>query len=165
MGLKFISSGIKIAMNGRFFECAVHAFDLPICPGVVGFGEPMFNAIGHTNPVEQMSKRTGLVRQVRELDTVVGQDDVNAIGNMCDECLEEGNRVHPRRPWIQPSKGELGGAVNGDEQRAFSFGGRDLRNVDVKEADGILLELLPFWLVSLHIWQTTNPMTLQTAMQ
>ncbi len=160
MGLKFISSGIKIAMNGRFFERAVHAFDLPICPGVVGFGEPMFNAIGQTNPVEQMSKRTGLMRQVRELDTVVGQNRVNTIRNLRDERLEKGDRVSACRPWVEPGEDPLRGAVDGDKQGTFALGCGHLGDVDMKETDGVLLEPFLFGLVAFHIGQATDPVTL-----
>lgn len=62
------------------------------------------------------------------------------------------------------SNGELGSAVDANEQVELPFAGLHLRDIDVKEADGVALELLPLWLVTLNIWRTRNAVTLQAPM-
>jgi hypothetical protein len=39
------------------------------------------------------------------------------------------------------------------------------RAVDVKIADWVAFEFLPFRFIALHVWQTRNAVPLQTAMQ
>jgi hypothetical protein len=56
--------------------------------------------------------------------------------------------------------GELGCAVNTDEQVELSLGGLNFSNVDVEEADGVALELLAPRLVAFDIRQARDAMTL-----
>jgi hypothetical protein len=65
-------------------------------------------------------------------------------------------RVERRRTW-RP--------VDADEEVELSFGGLHLGDVDVKEPDGVALELLPLGLVALDIRQPRDAMALQAAMQ
>jgi len=69
------------------------------------------------------------------------------------------------RPRIHTSKDQLRGTVDGDKQIAFAFRARYLGDVDVKEANGVLLERFLFGLLALNIGQAADPMPLQTAMQ
>jgi hypothetical protein len=43
---------VVIAPDGRLLECAVHPLDLTIGPGVVGFGEPMLDAMEPVGAIE-----------------------------------------------------------------------------------------------------------------
>ncbi len=63
------------------------------------------------------------------------------------------------------SDGELGRPVDADEQVKFPFASLHLRDIDVKEADGVARELLPLGLVTLEIWQPRDAMSLQASMQ
>ncbi len=47
--------------------------------------------------------------------------------------------------------GKLACAVNAHEYIELAFSGLDLGNVDMKEADGVALELLTLWFVTFHI--------------
>lgn len=40
-----IVSIVVVALDGRFLDRAVHAFDLAIGPGMLDLGQPMFDAI------------------------------------------------------------------------------------------------------------------------
>lgn len=63
------------------------------------------------------------------------------------------------------SDGELGGPVDTDEEKEIAFGRLHFGDVDVKEADGVALELLPLGFVALDIRKTRDAVTLQAAMQ
>ncbi len=63
------------------------------------------------------------------------------------------------------SDGELAAAVDPDEEKELSLSGLHLGDVDVKEPDGVALELLPPGLVSLDIRQARNAMTLKAPVQ
>jgi hypothetical protein len=62
---------------------------------MVGLGQTVADAMAKTDAIEGMStpssrKPSTVLRQIGELDSVVGEHGVNAIRNGCDECFEEG---------------------------------------------------------------------------
>ena len=63
------------------------------------------------------------------------------------------------------SDGELGSAVDTDEEKELALGRLHLRDVDVEEPDGVALELLPLGLVARDIRKTRDAVPLQAAMQ
>lgn len=73
--------------------------------------------------------------------------------------------MHPCSTGVEAGKSELGGAVDGNKQPAFALCRCHLSNVDMKEANRILLKLLSFRFLALHIWQAADPMTLQAAVK
>ena len=66
---------------------------------------------------------------------------------------------------MQLDEGELGGAVDGDEQVELAFFGPHLGDVDVEVADRVALELLLRRLVALDLRQPADAVALQAAMQ
>lgn len=63
------------------------------------------------------------------------------------------------------SDGELGCAVNANEQIQLALGGLHLGDVELEEADGVAFELLALRLVAFDIRQARDTVTLQTAVQ
>lgn len=61
--------------------------------------------------------------------------------------------------------GKLACAINACEQVELAFSSLNLGDVYVEETDRIALELLTLWLVTLHIRQPRDAMTLEAAMQ
>jgi hypothetical protein len=59
--------------------------------------------------------------QWRELDAIIGQDRMDAIGNNIDQCLKECPCSHGCCPILQTHEGKLAGPVYGDER--FEHGG------------------------------------------
>ena len=85
---------IMKALDGCFFDGPVHPLDLPIGPGMVDFGEPMLDAfsrqrISNMWVANLRGWSVGVAGRQAELDAVVGQDDVDVVGNRCNECREE----------------------------------------------------------------------------
>jgi len=137
---------------------------------VIDPGEAVFDAIllaAHLEHVgdEPCCGAIGVTRWQAELDAIVRQDRVDLVGHCLDESGEEGRGGDAVGLVHQPDEGELAGPVDGNEEIELSFGGLHLGDVDVEEADGIGLEFLFGRSLPLHLGQTGNPVTLQTAMQ
>ena len=160
---------IMVFFDCRFLQSAVHSLDLAVCPGVVRLGQPVLDAMLVADPVEQVNAvsrgRAGAVPgQIGELDSVVGENRVDPVGNDLDERLQESRRDFPGCLLAQLGMGELAGPVDGDEQIEPAFLGTNLGNINVEIADGIRLEPL-LRSVPRHIRQPAHAVTLQTAVQ
>ncbi len=161
---------VEVALHGGLFDGSVHALDLPVGPGMIGFGESVFDPMKETEPVEWMTTEAGgwplpVLRQIGKLDAVVGEHGVDAIRNCFHEGFEErGGRSHISS-FDEFNDDELRGAVDGHEQIELTLGGSHLCQVDVEEADRIGVELLPAGPIALNLRQTTDAVTLQTSMK
>jgi hypothetical protein len=85
---------VMVAFDRCLLQGAIHAFDLAVDPRVVRLGQPVLDAIGIVKHVEHvgtpMSGRPDTVlRQIGELDAVIGEHRVDFIGNGFDKGLEE----------------------------------------------------------------------------
>ena len=76
---------IVILFHGGVFERAVHAFDLAIRPGMIGFGQPMVDAMPLTDAIKDMLKGILIALPVGELDAIIGQYGVDLVGYNGDE--------------------------------------------------------------------------------
>ena len=63
------------------------------------------------------------------------------------------------------SGSELGSSVDAVEHIDFFVGGLNCSNVDVEEADGVVLKILAFELVAFAIRQAREAMTMQLPVQ
>src|SRR5579864_6102487 len=161
---------VVVALDGRFLEGAVHPLDLPIGPGVVGFGQAVFDAACSTDLLEGVEAVAGDLavadaRQVGELEAVVGQHGVNPIRHPRDQVSQEACSGRPIGLLMQGNEGELGGAVDRHEEVELALLGTNLSNVDVEIADRVGLELALGWCVVVDLRQTRDPVTMQAAMQ
>ncbi len=95
---------------------------------------------------------------------VVGEDRLDAIGHRLDQATEEVGGDAAGRLLVQLRKGKLRGTVDGDEEVMLAVLGAQLGDVDVKVADGVILEGL-LRLIALHLGQATDVVALEAAMQ
>src|SRR5258708_25237446 len=157
---------IEEAFDGGFLDGAVHAFDLSVGPGMVGLGQTVADAMTKTGAIEGVStpscrKPSTILRQIGELDSVVGEHSVDAIGNCPNECFEEGcGRLHIGL-FKEFDHSELRGPVDGHEEVEFAFGRSHFRQIDMEEADRIAVELLPPGLVAFHLGRPADAMAFQ----
>src|ERR671924_2248286 len=79
MCLQVLMGLIVVLPHRRSLERTVHAFDLAIGPGLVGFGEPMGHAMLLTDAIEDMVEGILIARTVSELDAVIGQHGVELV--------------------------------------------------------------------------------------
>ena len=78
---------------------------------------------------------------------------MDLIGHGLEQVLQELARCLSVSGGHELSDGELGRPVDADEQVKLALGGLHLGNVDVKETDGVAIELLPLRLVAFDIWR------------
>lgn len=144
---------VMVALDGRLLEGPVHALDLAIGPRVVWLGEPMLDVVRPADLVEavdavQGSRASTVLRQLGELDAVVGQDDVQAVRTSFDERLQEGAGHGPISAFVQLGEGVFGCPVDGHPKVPFAFAGANFRDVDMEEADRVGFEGLLAGLVA-----------------
>jgi hypothetical protein len=86
---------VVIATDGGVFDGAIHTFDLAVGPGMVWLGQPVFNSMAFTDAIERAPPEHGrrplsVLRQIGELDAVIGEHGVYVVGNCLDKGFEEG---------------------------------------------------------------------------
>src|ERR1700679_2924561 len=77
---------VEVSLHRSVLDGSIHAFDLPVCPWMVGLGEAVFDSMNEAEPVEGVSAEAcgwplAVLRQVGELDTVIGEHGMDVIGN------------------------------------------------------------------------------------
>lgn len=165
MLLKLLAGIVVIAVNRDVFQRPVHASHLAIRPRMIGLGQAVLNAMCSSDTVKHMLEGVLLMRLVGELNAVVRQNCVDTIGHCGNQPLQKSSSDGPRHSFMQLSKHELGGTVDGHEQVENALFRSQLRNVDVKVTDRVALEaLLLRWAVR-YLWQPADPVPLQTAVQ
>jgi len=167
------------AFDRCFLDSAVHALDLAVGPWVLGLGEAMIDVVLRASefkgvraedlvPLEHgldLGRSPAIAAGLGEVRSIVGQDDVDFVGNGFDKGSEEVCRNAPRRLLVQLGEGKLRSPVDGHEEIKLAFLGTDLGDVDVEIADRIVLELLLGRLVPFYFRQAADAVALQAAMQ
>ena len=159
---------IVVPFYGGILDRAVHSLDLSICPWMVGFGQSMFNPVRLADHVEaHLSGIDGIAISglLCELDAVIRQNGVDFVGHNFQHELQKFPSSASVRCFGELGDGELAGAVNGNEQMQLPLCCLNLSDINVKEADWITLEPLPRRLVTAHVRQARDAMTLQAAVQ
>ena len=96
---QLVMTVVVIALDGRFLDGSVHAFYLPVGPGMIRFCQPMFDAVQQTDPVKGMSAKAGgwplaVLWQIGELDSVIGEHGMDAVWDRFDKGLKKGGGSH-----------------------------------------------------------------------
>jgi hypothetical protein len=152
----------------RVFDRSVHPLDLAVSPWVVGLGQSVLYAVGFTNHVEARRSRMDGVEVpglLGEMNAIVGQDCMDVIGRGFEHVLQELPGSHSVSLCNELSDGELGRSVNSYKEIEPALSSLHLGNIDVEEADGVVLDLLMNRFVVLNIRQARDAVPLNTAMQ
>jgi hypothetical protein len=80
MLFQVVMSLVVILFHGGVFERAVHAFHLAIRPEMVGFGQPMGNAMLTTDTIKDTVRSVSVALPIGELDTIIDQHGVDLVG-------------------------------------------------------------------------------------
>lgn len=165
MGLQQAMRIIVIALDGCILNRAVHAFDLPIRPGMAYLREAMLDTVRLADPVE----RDGPVRfgtfPLGELNAVVGQHGMNGIGNGSNQVFQEIPGHHAGCLLVKLGIGILRGPVNGDKQVQFALFGLYFRYIDMEVANRVRPEALFLRFLPGRISQSSDAVSLQATMQ
>ena len=170
---------VMIAFDRRILDRAVHPLELSVRPGVSRLGQAMVDIVAGTSKLEAVSSE-GLAGRNRLLDdgggrgdvagrgevgAVVGEHRVHPVGHGLDEMPEEIARDPPRRSSMELDEGELGRAVDGDEQVEPPFRRVNLGQIDVEVAERVSLEARPLGFVAADLRQSADAVALQAAVQ
>jgi len=179
MATKLVVALVVEALDGRFLDRSVHAFDLAIGPGMLGLGETVIDIVPGAGQLEGMSSEEFLAFKlglnlsrsptvaagIGEVDAVVGEDRVDFVRNGFDEGSEE-VRGHLRGgPLMKLSERKLRRPINGYEEVQLALLGSDLGNIDVEVSDRIGFELALGARAIFHVWQPGYSMALKTAVK
>src|SRR5215204_2406496 len=107
----------------------------------------------------------GVPLSVSTVGTVVGEHGGNLVGHGRDQGAQEVGRNAAGDPLMQLHEGELGCAVERDQQVKLALLGADFRDIDVEEADRVALELSAPRLVAISVGQPRDAVALEAAMQ
>ena len=128
---------------------AVHAFDLAVCPRMVGLSEAVFDAVAKASSFEGMTSQhrrgsLAVLGQIGKLNAVVSKHGVDVIRDRFDQIAKELRGCLGGSPLGKLCKSKLGSAINGHKEMELSFGALHFGDVDMEIADRIGFELLLF---------------------
>lgn len=111
---------VVVSLHGGFFDGPIHAFDLPVGPGMIGFGEAVIDAVQKTDSVKRVTAEArrgslAVLGRVGELDAVIGEHYVNSIRDGCDQSLEKRRGRSHVGTLDQFHESELRGPIDGHE--------------------------------------------------
>jgi hypothetical protein len=135
---------------------------------MVRFGQPVLDTVGLADHVEthwQGIDGVPVPVLLGELGAVVGRDCVDLTGHSFQQVRQELPGCLSVSCRNELGDGELGSAVDADEEKELALGRLYFGDVDVKEPDGVALELLALGLVAFDIRQARDAMTLKAPMQ
>ena len=89
MGFKLFVGFVVIALDGSLLDGVVHAFDLPIGPGMAYLRKTVLDAMCVVNPVERYGAVGFSALALGELNPVIGQHCMNSIRNRGNEIDQE----------------------------------------------------------------------------
>ena len=167
------------ALDGRFFEGSIHAFDLAVGPGMFRLGQAMIDVGFGAGELEGMGAEEFSAFEGRldlrgsraaiagrgEMHSVVGEYSVDRIGHELDQCVQEVGRDPLSGLLMHLDEGELGGPVDGDEEVKLALLGANFGNIDVEVADRVCLELLAPGPVAIYVGKPGDVVPLQTTME
>jgi hypothetical protein len=85
---------VVVALDRRILDRAVHPLDLTVGPRMVYLGQPVLNIVLGTDAIEDVREGIGILLAVGELDAIFGQDDVDVVGDCCDQIPQELRCLH-----------------------------------------------------------------------
>jgi hypothetical protein len=100
-----------------------------------------------------------------EVGAIVGENRMHPVGHSRDQVSEEVAGNAAGDPLMQLHKGELGRAVDRDQQVEPALLGSQLGEVDVEVADRVALELGSLRLVAVCVGQPRDAVALEATMQ
>ena len=137
---------------------------------MIGFGQPVFDRMAAAGPVEGMAAQHrreafSILRQIGELDAVIGQHGVDPVGHGICQSVQKSYRGFGIGLLLEPGEGELRGSINRHEHVEFAVLGAQLSNVDVEEANRVAFEPLFRFRLTLEVRQPRDAVAQQKPVQ
>jgi hypothetical protein len=143
VGPECFQIGVVEGFDGGVLDGPVHPLGLTVRPWVVGFGEPVLDAVLLADPVEDVAAEEGLdlgvaaavLGQIGKGHAVVREHGVQLVGEDLDHLAQEGGTVGLGIGIEEGDVGELGYAVDREEHEQLALSQAQLADVDVDIAD------------------------------
>ena len=135
MAFELFVAVVVVSLDGRVLDRPVHAFNLAVRPRMIWLGQSVLDPVRLANYVEPHWPRDDGVpvsRLLSELDAVVCEDSMDAVGNGLEEKLQKLPRRLAVRLLDQLRHRELTGSVNGYKEIELALCCPKLDNVDVE---------------------------------
>jgi hypothetical protein len=85
-----VPMGLIIVFFDRgVLESSIHALHLAISPGMIGFGQPMHDAVFLAYTCKDVFEGVFILLPIRKLDAVIGQYSVKFVSNNRDKIAQE----------------------------------------------------------------------------
>ena len=133
------------ALHRGVLDRAVHPLDLTVRPRMVWLRPPALNAVTGADAVERTPpearrRPVAILGKISELNAVVGERRVDAVGNGLDQGFEDGGRRGHVRLQLQANEGECARPI--DRHIAVRPASRraDFDEINVEDAGRIALE-------------------------
>lgn len=91
-------------------------FHLPVGPRMLHLGQPVLDVVLVTDAIENVVEGIFVMSVVGELNAVVGQNDVDAVGHGRDQIAQELRRDHLATFLMQLDKRELARSIDRHKQ-------------------------------------------------
>jgi hypothetical protein len=118
------------ARDGGPFDGAIHALDLALRPRMLGLGQPMDDVVESAgipegvgaeefltlDDLSDLGRAPGFALGIREVRAFIGEHGVDLVGHGLHHSVQEVSRDPRFGLLMEFGEGELGCAVNGNEQ-------------------------------------------------
>jgi hypothetical protein len=91
--LQLLAVFVAVALRRCFFECAIHALDLPVGTRGIWFGQPLFDAMTFAGSLKRMAAqhRIGPLRFFgRSANWIPSISNIGPVRNGLDQSINEG---------------------------------------------------------------------------
>ena len=128
-------------LDGRLFDRAVHSLGLTIRPGVIGFCQPVLDAILGADAIEDMGAKISsrgsvpVLRQIGEGHAIIGEYRMDFVGEGFDDVPQEVSAVHLAGVLMEFDIGELRDPIDRQEHVKFAFSEPQFADIDMDVAD------------------------------
>jgi hypothetical protein len=141
---------VEVSFDGSLLDRPVHTLDLaafrgkgpldlfliPQAPRVIGFGQAMLDLVGIANHIEAVhaelcNPTVPVPWLIGKLYPVIGQDDVDLVGNGFQNSLKKDYGCGPVRLFIEPDDGKFRCAINGYEHVEIAFTRPDFGDIEI----------------------------------
>lgn len=145
MSLEAFHVVIVVDLDGGVLDSAVHPLGLTIRPRMVGFRQPMFDAVGDADAVEGMGAEEAaagagaVFGQIGEGHTVVPKHGVDLVGKNLHHAPEKVRAFHLSSAVVELDMCELRNPIDGEEHDQLSIGMPQLAAVDMEVTDLVAL--------------------------
>ena len=152
-------------------EGAIHPLDLPVGPRMIWLRHPMLDPVRSTEQIEHMGSPPGrrpltVLRQVAELNAVIGGAIVDRVRDNRDQVLQECGRGVQVRLLMELRERKLRSSMrNATNRWSLPSAGKRFGDVDVEVADWVALERLLLLCLAFDRRQPADGVALEQAMQ